>query len=44
MKKSPNIIFQRLPRYKLKDLLQAITPKNVHKEIDTGFPVGREAL
>ena len=34
---------RRLPRYKLKDLLQAITPKNVHKGIDTGFPVGREA-
>lgn len=35
---------RRLPSYKLKDLLQAVTPKNVHKEIDTGFPVGREAL
>lgn len=34
---------RRSPRYKLKDLLQAVTAKNVHKEIDTGVPVGREA-
>lgn len=33
---------QRLPKYNLKDLLQAVTPRNVHKEIDTGDAVGRE--
>jgi len=29
--------------YTLDDLLQRITPKNIHGEIDLGRPVGREA-
>jgi antitoxin MazE len=28
--------------YRLEDLVKQITPKNVHREIDTGTPVGRE--
>ena len=28
--------------YRLEDLVKRITPKNVHSEIDTGTPVGRE--
>ncbi|BFU90236.1 MAG TPA: AbrB/MazE/SpoVT family DNA-binding domain-containing protein [Nitrospira sp.] len=28
--------------YRLEDLVKQITPKNVHGEIDTGTPVGRE--
>ena len=28
--------------YRLEDLVKQITPKNVHGEIDTGIPVGRE--
>lgn len=34
---------RRQPRYELKDLLRSVTAKNLHKEIDTGDPVGREA-
>jgi len=34
---------QRLPRYNLKDLLRAVTARNVHREVETGKPVGREA-
>jgi antitoxin MazE len=30
------------PRYQLKNLLQAVTAKNVHREVETGEPVGRE--
>lgn len=30
--------------YKLKDLLKGVTKKNLHKEMDFGAPVGREAL
>ncbi len=33
----------RQPKYELKDLLRSITAKNVHKEVETGDPVGREA-
>ena len=33
----------RSPRYELKDLLRAVTSKNVHKEVESGEPVGREA-
>jgi len=33
---------RRVPRYDLKDLLQGVTAKNVHKEVETGDPVGRE--
>ena len=29
-------------RVQLKDLLRAITAKNIHQEADTGVPVGRE--
>jgi antitoxin component of MazEF toxin-antitoxin module len=29
-------------KYRLKDLLRGITAKNVHDEVDTGGPVGRE--
>ena len=28
--------------YRLEDLIKQITPKNMHGEIDTGIPVGRE--
>ncbi|MDF0652357.1 MAG: AbrB/MazE/SpoVT family DNA-binding domain-containing protein [Nitrospira sp.] len=28
--------------YRLDDLVKRITPKNVHSEIDTGIPIGRE--
>jgi len=34
---------RRSPRYELKDLLQAVTANNVHREIETGEPVGRES-
>ena len=30
--------------YRLEDLVKQINPKNVHGEIDTGIPVGREIL
>ena len=32
------------PRFKLKDLLAAIRPDNIHPEIDAGPPRGREIL
>ena len=32
----------RSPRYELKDLLRGITDANVHAEVDTGPPLGRE--
>jgi antitoxin MazE len=32
----------RHTRYRLKELLRKITAKNVHAEVDTGGPVGRE--
>jgi antitoxin MazE len=31
-----------LPSYNLKHLLRAVTAKNVHREVQTGKPVGRE--
>ena len=31
-------------RYELGDLVGAITPENLHGEVDTGAPRGREAL
>lgn len=31
------------PKYQLADLLSGVTSTNVHKEIDTGAPIGREA-
>jgi len=30
--------------YRLEDLVKRMTPRNMHKEIDFGGPVGREAL
>ena len=33
---------RRVPKYDLKDLLRSVTAKNIHREIDTGGPVGRE--
>ena len=30
--------------YRLEDLVKRITPRNLHKELDFGGPVGREAL
>lgn len=32
----------RGPRYDLKGLLSGVTPGNIHREVDTGKPVGRE--
>ncbi|MCI0637292.1 MAG: AbrB/MazE/SpoVT family DNA-binding domain-containing protein [Actinobacteria bacterium] len=32
----------RRRRYRLKDLVRKITGKNVHREVDTGGPRGRE--
>jgi antitoxin MazE len=34
----------RRPDESLADLLERIRPDNVHTEVDTGGPVGREAL
>ncbi len=31
-----------LPRYDLKELLRRVTAKNVHGDVETGRPVGRE--
>ena len=31
-------------KYTLKDMLDGITPDNLHKEIDFGKPMGRELL
>lgn len=30
--------------YRLEDLVKRMTPRNVHKELDFGGPVGRETL
>jgi antitoxin MazE len=32
----------RRVRYALKELLSDVTPDNIHQEVDTGPPVGRE--
>lgn len=32
----------RAPRYTLEALLEGVTPDNLHDEVDTGPPVGRE--
>ena len=32
----------RRAKYRLDDLVRKITPKNRHREVDTGTPVGRE--
>ena len=31
------------PEYELNDLLNKITKKNIHAEVDTGIPIGQEA-
>ena len=33
----------RTRRYALADLLKGVTPRNVHREVSTGGPRGREA-
>jgi antitoxin MazE len=33
----------RRAKYRLDDLVRKITAKNLHREVDTGTPVGREA-
>jgi antitoxin MazE len=35
---------QRAPQYRLEDLLGKVSKRNLHAEIRTGRPVGREAL
>lgn len=32
----------RRKRYTLEELLSRVTPENLHGEVDTGLPVGRE--
>jgi antitoxin MazE len=32
----------RIPRYRLKDLLRGVTAGNLHEEIETGDPIGKE--
>jgi antitoxin MazE len=34
---------RRAPRYELQDLLRGVTADNIHEQIETGQPVGREA-
>ena len=34
---------KRHPRYQLAELLRGVTARNLHKEIDTGPPMGGEA-
>ena len=34
---------QKARRYQLPSLLKSITSKNIHEEVDTGHPAGREA-
>jgi antitoxin MazE len=34
----------RRPRYELRELLNGVRPKNLHREVGTGRRVGREAL
>lgn len=34
----------RRPTYHLRDLLRRVTASNLHGEVDTGDPVGREIL
>ena len=33
---------RRQPSYELKDLLRRVNARNIHAEIETGTPVGRE--
>ena len=43
--KSGMIVISRArPKYTLKELVDAITPENLHGEISTGPSVGREVL
>lgn len=34
----------RPPQYRLEDLLKRVSKRNIHPELKTGRPVGREAL
>jgi len=36
-------IIIRRQRYSLETLISRITPENMHREVNTGSPVGREA-
>ena len=38
------LIIEPAGRYDLDEMLAAITPENMHEEIDFGPPVGKEAL
>lgn len=45
MRKGSLVLSLHLRRaYRLEDLTQRITPRNVHKELAFGRPMGREAL
>jgi len=33
---------QPVPEYRLEDLLQGVTKRNLHAEVETGGPVGQE--
>lgn len=35
---------QRAPQYRLGDLLKKVSKRNLHAEIKTGHPVGKETL
>ena len=35
---------QRAPQYRLEDLLKNVSKRNLHSEIKTGRPVGKETL
>ena len=35
---------RRLPQYKLEELLAQVTKKNIHAEVSTGGPVGKEVM
>jgi len=41
---SGNVILQRSAKYRLKDLINAITDENLHGAVDTGKPAAGEAL
>jgi antitoxin MazE len=35
---------QAEPEYRLEDLLKGVTKRNLHPEVDTGHPAGREVV
>jgi len=39
---SENAIIVRRKRYTLEKLVSRVTPENIHREVNTGQPVGRE--